>query len=438
MPARTLAHLAAALGAVVALAAPAAAMLPVDPEPAAVAVLSPQLDVAPRQVLLTQAAEQPHATASLGSRVSAALSASTARTVSAAVDVDGLGTVLRRDASHALPPASTQKSFVATAALLAVGADTRMRTEVAATGTATAGVLAGPLYLVAGGDPYLTKAGLQAMAKAVHDSGITVVQGLRLDDSRYDALRRNPGWKSSWVPGELGPLSAFALDRNASRRDSAYLRDPALPNAVVFRDLLQAEGVTVNGSVSRARRPASATTVAERVSGPLSAVTSRLLKASDNFAAELLLKEVGRVVRGEGSSKAGLAAVKSVLSEQGVPFGAGADGSGLSSVDRQTTSSQVLLLGAAARSSVAAQLRAGLPVACVDGTLKKRMCGTAGAGNITAKTGTLSGVTALSGYATTRSGRAVRFSFQLTGVQNSTKARAAIDKACVLLASATE
>ncbi len=432
MPARTLL---AAFGAVVALSAPVAAMLPVDQ---AAATVRPRLDVAPRVVAVEPAPAPPRATASLGSRVSAALSAATARTVSAAVDVDGLGAVLRRDAGHALPPASTQKSYVATAALLAVGPDSRLRTEVAATGTATAGVLPGPLYLVAGGDPYLTRSGLQALAKAVRDSGVTSVQGLRLDDSRYDLLRRNPGWKSSWVPGELGPLSAFALDRNGYRTDRAYLEDPALPNAAVFRDLLRAAGVTVDGSVTRARRPAGATTIAERTSGPLSAVTSRLLKASDNFAAEMLVKEVGRVVRGEGSTKAGLSAVKAVLSEQGVPFGTSSDGSGLSSYDRQTTAGQVLLLTAVGRSTVATQLRAGLPVACVDGTLKKRMCSTAAARNVTAKTGTLSGVTALSGYATTRSGRAVRFSFQLTGVRDSTKARAAVDRACVLLASATD
>ncbi len=432
MTSRTIA--AACLTALLAGAGPAMASLPdaVEPVPE---VVSTRLVAAPQAV---QGAG-PSATASLGGRVSAALSAGTARTVSAAVDVDGLGAVLRRDAGHALPPASTQKTYVVSAALLALGPDHRFRTEVAATATATAGVLAGPLWLVPGGDPYLTSTTLRSLARSVREAGITVVQGdLKLDDSRYDGLRRNPGWRSTWVPDELGPLSAFALDRNAGRRDAAYLRDPALPNAVRFRDLLKAEGVLVQGSVARQRRPAQATTVAERVSGPLPAVAARLAKASDNFAAELLLKELGRVVGGQGSTRAGLAAVGQVLGARGVSVGPGADGSGLSSHDRQTTTGQVTLLRAMASSDAASSVRSALPVACVDGTLKKRMCGTPAAGTVRAKTGTLTGVAALSGYATTRSGRAVRFSFVLTGAADSAKARLAMDRAAVVLASSTD
>ena len=422
---------AASLAAVLLASGTAAATLPqaVDAE----TTVSPQLAV--RAVTVAP----PSARASLGSRVARALAGSSARTVAAAVDVDGLGPVYRREAAHPLPPASTQKSYVVSAALLALGPDARMRTEVAATATATAGVLPGSLWLVAGGDPYLTRTGLRSLAAAVRAAGITRVQGdLRLDDTRYDALRRGSGWKSSWVPRQSGPLSAFALDRNAGRRDAAYLRDPALPNAVVFRDLLKAEGVVVTGAVRRERRPVEAVAVAERVSGPLAAVTARLLKASDNFAAELLLKEIGHVVAGEGSAKAGLAAVRQVLGEQGVPVGAGADGSGLSSHDRQAPVGQVALLRAMAASPQAGALRAAMPVACVDGTLRRRMCGTAAAGNVRAKTGTLSGTVTLAGYATTRSGRPVRFAFQLTGVKNSSKARAAIDRAAAVLAASTD
>lgn len=427
--------LAAAIAALLAVGGSAAASLPqAEPAPPAASVSS-RAEVAPVLV----AAPPSSARASLGSRMSSALAGSTARTASVAVDVDGLGAVLRRDAVHALPPASTQKSYVVSTALLALGGDSRQRTEVAATATATAGVLPGSLWLVAGGDPYLSGAGLRLLARSVKEAGVTVVDGdLRLDDSRYDALRRNPGWSSRYVPNQLGPLSAFAVDRNAARRDPAYLRDPSLPNAVRFRDLLEAEGVTVRGVVRRERRPATALTVAQRDSATLAANTARLLKASDNFAAELLLKEVGRVVAGEGSSAAGLRAVREVLGKQGVQVGRSADGSGLSSVDRQTTSGQVGLLRAVGASAAGPGLRAALPVACVDGTLRRRMCRTAAAGNVRAKTGTLSGVTALAGYATTRSGRTARFAFQLTGVRDAAKARAAIDRAVVVLAGSTD
>ena len=376
---------------------------------------------------------------SLAARVNAALSSGGAATVGAAVDVDGLGVVVRRDASHALPPASTQKSFTGMAALLSLPAGFRFSTEVAARAKPVAGRLPGSIWLVGGGDPYLTKSGLRALARSVRRAGVTYVAAdLLLDDSRYDARRHASGWKSSYVPDEAGPLSAMAVDENQWRKDSAFLSDPALPAARLFRDYLKAEGVTVHGTIKRMRRPSGATSVATWQSGPLPAVLRRTLKDSNNFAAELVLKEVGKVVRGEPTSAGGHAAVRDVLVQRGVAAGTGTDGSGLSSTDRQTAAAQLALLQLADSTPAGPDFRAALPVACGDGTLEKRMCDTAAAGRLFAKTGTLPGVRALSGFTTTASGRSVWFSFQLTGVRDGLKARNALDAAAVVLASATE
>jgi D-alanyl-D-alanine carboxypeptidase/D-alanyl-D-alanine-endopeptidase (penicillin-binding protein 4) len=372
----------------------------------------------------------------LGRSVGTALAGSGARMIAASVEVDGYGGVYRRNSGVAVPPASTQKSFTGLSVLLALGPEARLRTEVAATAAPEAGRLAGHLWLVGGGDPYLTGAQLTALAARVRDAGVTAVDGdLLLDDSRYDARRSAAGWRSSFVPGQSGPLSALALDRNRWRGDRVFLADPALPVAVRFRDLLKAAGVTVSGVVRRAPRPAEASTVAAHESAPMAALVSRVLKASDNFASELLLKELGRTVRGDGSSAGGIAASRQVLGALGVPVGAGADGSGLSSLDRQTPAGQVALLRAGRRSPVAASFRAALPVGCVDGTLRKRLCGTAAAGRVQAKTGTLSGVRTLAGYTTTARGRHVSFAFQLSGAADGARALRAIDRAVVLLAS---
>jgi serine-type D-Ala-D-Ala carboxypeptidase/endopeptidase (penicillin-binding protein 4) len=355
------------------------------------------------------------------------------------VDVDGLGVVVRRDAAHALPPASTQKSFTAVAALMSLPPGFRFTTVVASRAKPTAGRLPGSVWLVAGGDPYLTTSGLRALARQVRASGVRYVAAdLLLDDSRYDARRHADGWKRSYVPDEAGPLSAMSVDENQWRDDSAFLSDPALPAARLFREYLKAEGVTVHGVIKRNRRPADAAVLTSRQSGPLPAVLRRTLKDSNNFAAELVLKEVGKVVRNDPSSAGGHAAVRDVLSEHGVPAGTGSDGSGLSAYDRQTAAAELALLQAADASAVAGDFRAALPVACQDGTLEKRMCNTAGAGRVLAKTGTLPGVRALSGYTTTASGRSVWFSFQLTGIADGTKARNALDAAAVVLASAQE
>lgn len=380
---------------------------------------------------LTQAAAD-----ALGRSVGAALAGSGARTIAAAVEVEGYGGVYRRNSGVAVPPASTQKSFTGLSVLLALGPQARLRTEVAASGTLDGGRLVGHLWLVGGGDPYLTSAQLAALAGRVKAAGITTVAGdLLLDDSRYDARRSAAGWRASYVPGQSGPLSALALDRNRWRGDRAFLADPGLPAAVRFRDQLAAAGVTVSGPVRRARRLPHARTVAAHESASVASLVSRVLKSSDNFAAELLLKELGRTVRADGSSAGGIAAARQVLAPLGVPVGAGADGSGLSSLDRQTPAGQVALLWAGRRSAVGASFRAALPVGCVDGTLKKRLCGTAAAGRVQAKTGTLAGVRTLAGYTTTARGRVVSFAFQLSGAADGARALRAIDRAVVLLAA---
>jgi D-alanyl-D-alanine carboxypeptidase/D-alanyl-D-alanine-endopeptidase (penicillin-binding protein 4) len=435
---RRLTLIAAAL-AVTALAVPASAAMPDDP-----AAGGPAVDAAPLAASIVVSpmalrSDDPVAVDHLAARVNAALSTGTAHTVGAAVDVDGLGVVVRRDAGHALPPASTQKSFTSVAALMALPAGFRFTTEVATRAKPTKGRLPGSLWLVAGGDPYLTKSGLHRLAQQVKANGVRYIAAdLLLDDSRYDPRRRANGWKSDYVPDEAGPLSAMAVDENTWRDDNAFLSDPALPAARLFRDYLKMEGVTVHGAVKRMRRPADAMTLGRWQSGPLPAVLRRTLKHSNNFAAELVLKEVGKVVSGDPSSAGGHAAVRDVLAQHGVTAGAGTDGSGLSAYDRQTAAAQLALLQAADASPIAADFRAGLPVACQDGTLEKRMCDTPAAGRVFAKTGTLPGVRALSGYTTTASGRSVWFSFQLTGISNGAKARDALDAAAVVLASASE
>ena len=410
--------------------APRPAVAPA-PRPAVAPAPRAGVAAAPRPPKLTRAAAQ-----SLGRSVSAALATAGAGSVGGAVEIEGYGGIYRRNSKAPLRPASTQKNFTALSVLLALGPSARLRTEVAATAVPVGGRLEGSLWIVGGGDPYLTSAGLRRLAADVRAAGVTTVVGdVLLDDSRYDGRRSAAGWKASFVPRQSGPLSALAVDRNTWRRDPSFLADPALPTAVRFREMLLAAGVTVSGTVRRAARPAQATTLAAVPSAPMSAVVARMLKTSDNFAAELLLKELGRVVRADGSSAGGSAAARSVLARVGVTPGASADGSGLSAHDRQTPGTQVALLRAARASAVGPSFRAALPVGCVDGTLRMRFCRTPAAGRVSAKTGTLLGVRTLSGYTTTASGRPVFFAFQLSGVRDGARAQRALDRAVVLLAS---
>lgn len=372
----------------------------------------------------------------LATAVERALLSSGARSISASVDADGYGDLVRLDPNRVLPPASTQKAFGSLASLVARGDDAVYTTEIAATSVPVDGVLYGPLYLVAGGDPYLSRAHLIELARQVKAAGIDTITGpLLVDDSRYDATRGAPGWARSYVGRQSGPLAAFAVDRNTVRRSPDYLRDPVLVNAEVFRDFLRGVGVDASNEIDRSGRPAWAQTVTTWDSVALRYIVARTLKNSDNFGAEMLVKELGVQLRGRGTTADGLAAIAQVLS----PFSVGnsVDGSGLSNRNRQTSAIEMGVLHQATDVTRTGTFEASLPVACVDGTLRTRMCGTAGAGKVRAKTGTLAGTRSLAGYTTTADGRRVWFSFLLDGVRDGGRATRAMDRAAVLLSAHT-
>lgn len=373
----------------------------------------------------------------LRTRLHAAIARSTASTVSVSVEVEGLGPVYRQGATALLPPASTEKLYTGVVALKALGPAGRLPTELRATYAQRGPYLPGNLYLVGGGDPYFTAGQLDALAAAVRAAGIRKVEGsLVVDDLRYDAVRRAPGWQPSYVPDESGPLSALAVDGNRWRRDARYLADPGIPTLDRFRSMLATHGVAVSPALHRGRTPAGARVVASHISASVTDVVRRIDKSSDNFGAELLLKEIGLAVGGTGSTAAGAAAVRQVLAPLGVTPGTIADGSGLSNRDRQSAAGELSLLHATEASDVYAALRRSLPIACTDGTLEKRMCGTAAAGKAVAKTGTLPGTNALTGWTTTADGHLVRFAILLSGTTSSTRARDAIDACVVILSSA--
>ncbi|WP_158581526.1 D-alanyl-D-alanine carboxypeptidase/D-alanyl-D-alanine endopeptidase [Actinomadura spongiicola] len=200
------------------------------------------------------------------------------------------------------------------------------------------------------------------------------------------------------------------------------VEDPALYAADVFRRALRAHGVRVAGTIERGRTPADATTVAARTSMPLSRLAAPFMKLSNNVIAETLVKAVGRKVHGRGTWRAGLPAVTAYLRRLGVDPArvTMTDGSGLARSNRTTAAQLGVLLGNARRQAWFPAWYAALPVAgrpdrLVGGTLAKRMVGTAAAGNVHAKTGTLTGVTALSGYVTRPDGRTLVFSSVFNG-----------------------
>jgi serine-type D-Ala-D-Ala carboxypeptidase/endopeptidase (penicillin-binding protein 4) len=216
------------------------------------------------------------------------------------------------------------------------------------------------------------------------------------------------------------------------------VRDNTLFFLHVLRETLAEAGIAVaGGPVDRDSRPgpAPATTVLfTHHSPPLGAVLAAFLKPSQNQIGELLLKTMGRELRAEGTADAGLAAVDSALRAWSMPAGAmrAADGSGLSRYNLIAPEMLVGVLAHMARSPRSEVFRQALPVGARDGTLTARMVGTPLAGNLQAKTGTLTGVRSLSGYMTTAAGQRIVFSILVNSHTRSSRDADRVAEAALL------
>jgi D-alanyl-D-alanine carboxypeptidase/D-alanyl-D-alanine-endopeptidase (penicillin-binding protein 4) len=217
------------------------------------------------------------------------------------------------------------------------------------------------------------------------------------DESYFDSLRTCPGWKASFEDWESAPLSALAVDRG--RYEGHVARRPALAAAGLFRRALRAAGISVGGPAVAAR--AAGKVVAYRMSPPLAKIIRFMDSHSDNFTAELLLKQLGALRRGAGTTARGADFVTSVLHEAGVPA-AGlrlADGSGLSSLDRLTPRALATILELGwSDAKLRPYFVGSLAVAGRSGTLRHRLLKSPERGNVRAKTGTTDLASALSGY----------------------------------------
>jgi len=324
-------------------------------------------------------------------------------------------TVYSRHAGQSLIPASALKVVTGAVALARIGGGTRLVTEVRA-GPVQGGTV-GDLWLVGGGDPLLSTAEfavdggfggqprlatpMESLADRVVAAGIRTVQGRIVgDDSRYDDQRLVPTWLPRYIANfDVGPISALTVNEGYATLPPApsYALSPAALAADVLAALLRARGVTVGGS-GEGRAPPGAGVVAAIESPPLAEVVGTILQHSDNMAAEMLVKELGVRFGDAGSTSAGLAVIRDHLASLGLPLEgvATVDGSGLDRSDRVTCD---LLQQVLARAGEGSELDQAMPVAGRNGTLYRRFVGTTAAGKVRAKTGSLQGVVALTGWA---------------------------------------
>jgi D-alanyl-D-alanine carboxypeptidase/D-alanyl-D-alanine-endopeptidase (penicillin-binding protein 4) len=311
-------------------------------------------------------------------------------------------TLYSRNADRARAPASNEKLLTTSTALLRYGPDATLRTRLVAAAQPVDGVIHGDVALIGAGDPYFSRLGTRSIVQQLVDAGVTEITGRVLGDG-------------SLLDSRIGSYdSGYAYDRDLGGSLGGLVIDegqgtPALHAASVLRAELHAADITVVGPAKAGSLGADGVELASVLSLPLSKLVTRINVPSDNFAAELLLKDLGASYGGAGSTTAGAAVVRSTLARYGARPATVVDGSGLSRIDHISPRQVVNLL---AKMAVEADgvLRYTLPVAGRSGTLSDRMRHTTAAGNCQAKTGTLSDVSALSGYCTVAGGGTIVFS----------------------------
>ncbi|MDQ2967410.1 MAG: D-alanyl-D-alanine carboxypeptidase/D-alanyl-D-alanine-endopeptidase [Actinomycetota bacterium] len=327
-----------------------------------------------------------------------------ARSAAVAFDLAS-GTVLfQQNGDRPLAPASNEKLPLTYAALARLGPAFRIETDVLGEGEQVGTQWTGSLVLKGNGDPTLSRADLRALAAQVKSLGIrSVTEGVTGDESAYDARRIVAGWKPGFFIDESPPLSALVVDR--ARVGRAVSRTPALAAATAFRDALRTAGIAVDGPVRTGAADEWSELLASVSSPTLAAMVRFMDRESDNFTAEMLLKQVGLAELDRGTSAAGATVVTQTLAEAGVPMTGVriVDGSGLSRLDRLTANALGRLLEVAwADPAVRPALLAALPVAGVNGTLQNRLRKPPARGRVLAKTGTTDIASSLSGYVSDR------------------------------------
>jgi serine-type D-Ala-D-Ala carboxypeptidase/endopeptidase (penicillin-binding protein 4) len=308
-------------------------------------------------------------------------------------------------------PASVEKLYTSSTALLRLGPATTLTTKISGAGALDAtGVWRGSLYLRGGGDPTLSNAGIGGLADLIVQDGIHRVAGSVVgDESFLDSLRGSYDTRFAYDPDIGGVLGGLTVGRGFSKDGS-----PANEAARRLASALRQRGIKVDGRSLAGPAPAGTQDLAVLLSPPIAELIRAMNVPSDNFYAETLIKDLGADFGGAGTTTAGAAVVRAQMAAFGISPRI-VDGSGLSRVDHTTPRQVVQLLAAMRSQPVAGAFQASLPVAGRTGTISKRMRASAAQGRCQAKTGTLIGVSALAGYCEATGGHTIAFAFLMSG-----------------------
>jgi D-alanyl-D-alanine carboxypeptidase/D-alanyl-D-alanine-endopeptidase (penicillin-binding protein 4) len=321
-----------------------------------------------------------------------------------------------------LRPASTMKLLTAITALDQLGEAHPFTTSLFYTGTVSGGTLRGDIYCVGGMDPMFDYTDMDSLVFAMSQIGIRRIIGRVVADvSVKDTLRWGEGWCWDDDNPVLSPLLVGCKDN--------FIQ-------VLMSKMTRAGIDNANAYAATGRVPQQATLITKREHN-MSDVLRTMMKDSDNLFAESMFYQVA-ISSGHSPARAtdAIRLERAIIERAGLssqPYRL-ADGSGLSLYNYLSAELEVALLRYAyQRVDLYDRLLPALPLAGVDGTLKKRMKGTAAENNVQAKTGTLTGVISLAGYLTAANGHRLCFAIMNQGVMKAADARTLQDKLCIIL-----
>lgn len=331
--------------------------------------------------------------------------------------------VFTHNEKQCMRPASNEKLMTAITALNDLGVLYEYRTRLYTTSIPadSDSIFTGHIYIRAGYDPLLDGDDLRAFAQSLKEHRIfRLQQPIVLDLSMKDDKRLGWGW--CWDDDEV-PTTPL-LYRNDDKFTDNLRR--------IFRE----EGIDWDGTVKEDTTPNTATLLLTRTHN-IDQVLLPMMKKSNNSMAESLFYQLAAQ---KGKSRAGrkqaVAHYNTLIRHIGLDptHYQIADGSGLSLYNYLSPE----LLGRMLRyayndDDIYRHLLPSLPIAGEDGTLRKRMRGSAAQGNVRAKTGTVEGVSTLSGYLTTATGNLLCFSIMNQGIRHTSTGRNFQDRVCKAL-----